>query len=114
LLCVDEAKKVLIGFPYLENVKVEARVLGHEKGEKIRGFKMKAKKKYQRTFGHRSLYTRLRILKINVLNGFTASDAKVAKVLKKDVVLEKKTVIKKIAVKSVKVAKPKKLADAKA
>ncbi|KKR25821.1 MAG: 50S ribosomal protein L21, large subunit ribosomal protein L21 [Candidatus Peregrinibacteria bacterium GW2011_GWE2_39_6] len=102
LLCVDEAKKVLIG------------VLGHEKGEKIRGFKMKAKKKYQRTFGHRSLYTRLRILKINVLNGFTASDAKVAKVLKKDVVLEKKTVIKKIAVKSVKVAKPKKLADAKA
>ncbi|EKD93027.1 MAG: hypothetical protein ACD_28C00269G0001 [uncultured bacterium] len=65
----DEAQKVMIGTPYLDHVKVEARVLGHEKGEKLRVFKMKAKKRYQKTQGHRSHYTRLKVLKISVLSG---------------------------------------------
>lgn len=72
----DDAK-ALIGMPHLANVRVEARVLGHERGEKIRVFKMKAKKRYQRTQGHRSELTRLKILKISVLSGSakaTASD----------------------------------------
>lgn len=64
-----EGKKVLLGTPYLENVTVEARVLGDEKGEKIRVFKMKAKKRYRKTQGHRSHFTRLKILKINILSG---------------------------------------------
>lgn len=76
LLSEDDGKKVMIGMPYLETVKVEARVLGHEKGEKIRVFKMKPKKRYTRTRGHRSEYTRLKILKVSMLNSSSkAKDA---------------------------------------
>ncbi|MDP2625223.1 MAG: 50S ribosomal protein L21 [Candidatus Peregrinibacteria bacterium] len=65
----DEGKNTMLGMPYLENVKVEARVVGHERGKKLRVFKMKPKKRYERTQGHRSDYTRLRVLKISVLTG---------------------------------------------
>ncbi len=68
LLAADD-KDVQVGTPYLSNVKVETRVMGEEKGEKIRVFKMKAKKRYERTRGHRSVYTRLKVLKISVLKG---------------------------------------------
>jgi large subunit ribosomal protein L21 len=64
----DEGKKVEIGTPYLENVKVETRVLGEERGEKIRVFKMKPKKRYKKTQGYRSDFTRLKILKISALS----------------------------------------------
>ena len=70
LLYADsDGGKVLIGTPFLDNVTIETRVLGHEKGEKIRVFKMKSKKRYRRTQGHRSHYTRLKVLKITVLSG---------------------------------------------
>ncbi len=70
LLYADSnGSKVLLGTPFLDNVTVETRVLGHEKGEKIRVFKMKSKKRYRRTQGHRSHYTRLKVLKITVLSG---------------------------------------------
>lgn len=65
----EDGKKVQVGTPYLTNVKVETRVMGMEKGEKIRVFKMKPKKRYERTRGHRSVYTRLKVLKISVLSG---------------------------------------------
>ena len=72
LLYADsDGSKVLLGTPFLDNVTVETRVLGHEKGEKIRVFKMKAKKRYRRTQGHRSHHTRLKVLKITVLSGAT-------------------------------------------
>lgn len=65
----DESNEVQIGMPYLEGVTVEVRVMGEEKGEKIRIFKMKAKKRYQKTQGHRSHYTRVKVLKISALSG---------------------------------------------
>jgi len=65
----DEGKKVKMGLPYLENVKVEVRVMGEERGKKIRVFKMKAKKRYQKTQGYRSDFTRLKVLKITELSG---------------------------------------------
>ncbi|MCO5316145.1 MAG: 50S ribosomal protein L21 [Solirubrobacterales bacterium] len=45
----------------LEKIKIEATVTGHERGEKIRVFKYKAKKGYSRRQGHRSELTRLEV-----------------------------------------------------
>lgn len=63
LLLVDE-KKVLVGTPTVKGAKVTAEVLGREKGKKLRVSRYKAKSRYRRTRGHRTLYTRLKIQKI--------------------------------------------------
>jgi ribosomal protein L21 len=51
----------------LEKVRVEAKVAGHERGEKIRVFKYKAKKGYRRRSGHRSELTRLEVTDVKQL-----------------------------------------------
>jgi large subunit ribosomal protein L21 len=48
----------------LDKVKVEAVVAEHLKGEKIRVFKYRPKKRYRKTQGHRSLLSRLEIKEI--------------------------------------------------
>ena len=48
----------------LGKIKVEARVVGHERGKKIRVVKFKPKRGYKRTAGHRSDLTRLEITKV--------------------------------------------------
>ena len=45
----------------LENVSVKAKILAHERGEKLRVFKFKPKRGYKRTAGHRQELTRLEI-----------------------------------------------------
>jgi large subunit ribosomal protein L21 len=60
LFCKDGNKAVMDG-PDLDKVKVEAVVAEHLKGDKIRVFKYRPKKRYRRTMGHRSLLTRLEI-----------------------------------------------------
>jgi large subunit ribosomal protein L21 len=49
----------------LKKVKVSAKVLGHEKGEKLRVFKFKPKRGYKRTTGHRQNLTRIEITEIS-------------------------------------------------
>ena len=53
-----------IGQPYLKEAKVEAKVVKHFKGDKIRVFKFIAKKRHQKTQGHRQNYTLLEIKEI--------------------------------------------------
>jgi large subunit ribosomal protein L21 len=60
ILYADGKNAVLDG-PDLDKVKVEGVVTEHLKGEKIRVFKYRPKKRYRRTMGHRSLLTRLEI-----------------------------------------------------
>ena len=57
----------------LEKVKVEAKVTAHERGEKIRVFKYKAKKGYRRRAGHRSELTRLEVTDVKMLTRKPAS-----------------------------------------
>src|SRR3954449_6157052 len=45
----------------LDKVKIEAVVAEHLKGEKIRVYKYRPKKRYRKTQGHRSLLSRLEI-----------------------------------------------------
>jgi len=51
----------------LGKVKVEAVVVGHHRGKKIRVQKFKPKRGYKRTMGHRSELTELEISEIKML-----------------------------------------------
>ncbi|SRR5712691_647191 len=51
----------------LGKVKVEARIVGHERGPKLRVFKFKPKRGYKRTTGHRQELTRLEVTEIKML-----------------------------------------------
>ena len=64
----DKQADVIIGGTDLEKVKVEATVTGHERGEKIRVFKYKAKKGYRKRAGHRSELTRLEVTEVKMLS----------------------------------------------
>lgn len=63
LLLVSDGE-VKIGTPTIPNAKVKAKVLEHKKGEKIRVAKFKAKVRYRRVMGFRSLLTSIKIEKI--------------------------------------------------
>jgi large subunit ribosomal protein L21 len=49
----------------LEKVKVTAKVVAHERGEKLRVFKFKPKRGYKRRTGHRQELTRIEITEID-------------------------------------------------
>ncbi|HEX8156920.1 MAG TPA: 50S ribosomal protein L21 [Solirubrobacteraceae bacterium] len=49
----------------LKGVSVQARIVGHERGEKLRVFKFKPKRGYKRTTGHRQELTRLEITSLS-------------------------------------------------
>ena len=49
----------------LKKVKVQAKVIGHERGPKIRVFKFKPKRGYKRTTGHRQELTRIEVTKVS-------------------------------------------------
>jgi large subunit ribosomal protein L21 len=53
--------EVQVGAPLVEGAKVLAEVVGQGKDEKVVVFKKKRRKNYQRTQGHRQLYTALKI-----------------------------------------------------
>ena len=52
---------VKIGNPILAGAKVEGKVLGQVKGQKIIVYKYKSKKNYARKQGHRQPYTKVEI-----------------------------------------------------
>lgn len=57
--------EVSVGTPTLNGASVEVKVLGHGRGDKIRVFKMKRRKRYRRTQGHRQGYTEIEVTKIS-------------------------------------------------
>lgn len=63
VLLVSDNKKTDVGAPFLETT-VTGKILEHGRADKIRVFKMKAKKRYQRTQGHRQSYTTVEITTI--------------------------------------------------
>lgn len=63
LLTADEGK-VEIGTPLVESVDVVGKILSHEKGEKIRVSRFRAKSRYRKTKGFRAALTRIKIEKI--------------------------------------------------
>ena len=56
---------VQIGAPTVEGATVSAKVVSHERGEKVITFKYKARKRYRKTRGFRADLTTIEITSIN-------------------------------------------------
>lgn len=97
LLSEEDGSGFKIGTPVLTET-VEATVLEHGRADKIKVFKMKPRKRYRRTQGHRQDYTLIEITKI----AGSAVKAKKAPVKKAAAPAEKKEVkeVKKAAPKA--------------
>ena len=61
VLMIGEGESVRLGQPILAVATVKATVVAHERGEKVRIFKMRRRKHYQKHQGHRQNYTELKI-----------------------------------------------------
>ena len=61
VLMLNDGKTTIVDPAALESKKVTAEVLEQYKGEKVLVFKLKKRKRYHRTNGHRQNLTKLRI-----------------------------------------------------
>jgi len=66
VLLINNEGSVLIGQPYLENVKIQGKILEHLRGKKKIVYKMRSKKKTRRKQGHRQDLTRVLIENITI------------------------------------------------
>ena len=64
VLMVRDDKKITIGDPVVDGAKVTGMALGDYRAPKVVVFKMKRRKTYRRTKGHRQHFTQLRITAI--------------------------------------------------
>ncbi len=66
VLFVSNEGKFSIGAPLVKNATVVADVVEHKRGPKVIAFKMKRRKGYHRTVGHRQEQTVLKIKEIKL------------------------------------------------
>jgi len=64
LISAEDGTNFEIGKPFIDGKTVEAKIIEHGRSEKIRIYKMKPRKRYRRTQGHRQDYTAIEITKI--------------------------------------------------
>jgi large subunit ribosomal protein L21 len=64
VLFLGNGEDVTMGAPLVNGAAVTARVVGHGRGDKIRIFKMRRRKHYRKTQGHRQNFTEIEILGI--------------------------------------------------
>ena len=61
VLSVGEGESLKVGSPLVEGATVTAKVLAHGRHDKVKIFKMRRRKHYQKHQGHRQNYTEIRI-----------------------------------------------------
>ncbi len=61
VLMVGEGESVKIGAPFVTGATVKATVVSHGRHDKVKIFKMRRRKHYQKHQGHRQNYTEVRI-----------------------------------------------------
>jgi large subunit ribosomal protein L21 len=61
VLMVADGEDIKVGTPMVAGASVKATVLGHGRGVKVMIFKMRRRKHYRKTQGHRQNYTEIRI-----------------------------------------------------
>lgn len=61
VLAVGQGAEVRVGNPLVAGAAVTATVIGHGRGDKVRIFKLRRRKHYQKRAGHRQNFTELRI-----------------------------------------------------
>jgi len=64
VLAIAEGDAVKLGTPLVAGASVKAKVVAHGRGEKVRIFKMRRRKHYRKSQGHRQNYTEIEILGI--------------------------------------------------
>ena len=65
VLLVGDGEAITIGQPLVAGASVVTKVVSHGRGEKVKIFKMRRRKHYQKHQGHRQNYTELSIESIN-------------------------------------------------
>jgi len=65
VLSVGEGEQIKVGAPIVAGAVVKATVLAHGRHDKVKIFKMRRRKHYQKRQGHRQNYTELQIVSIN-------------------------------------------------
>ena len=61
VLMLGEGEGVKVGAPFLAGAAVKATVVAQGRGEKVHIFKMRRRKHFQKSQGHRQSYTEVRI-----------------------------------------------------
>jgi large subunit ribosomal protein L21 len=65
VLAVGNGADLKVGTPWVAGATVKATVVAHGRHDKVRIFKMRRRKHYQRHGGHRQAYTELQIGAVN-------------------------------------------------
>ena len=61
VLVLADGESVKIGAPLVDGAKISATVVSHGRGDKVMIFKMRRRKHYRKTQGHRQCYTEILI-----------------------------------------------------
>jgi large subunit ribosomal protein L21 len=61
VLLIADGENVTAGTPLVSGATVKATVVSHGRGEKIKIYKMRRRKHYRKTLGHRQNYTEIQI-----------------------------------------------------
>ena len=64
VLLVGAGSTVTIGAPYVAGASVEVKVMEHGRDDKIRVYRMRRRKRFQKSRGHRQNYTTVEVTKI--------------------------------------------------
>jgi large subunit ribosomal protein L21 len=64
VLMFADGDNVSLGNPLVNGASVKAKVVAHGRGDKVRIFKMRRRKHYRKSQGHRQNYTEIEILDI--------------------------------------------------
>ena len=65
VLAVGEGESIKFGAPLVEGAKVLVTVVAHGRHDKVKIFKMRRRKHYQKHQGHRQNFTEIQIVSIN-------------------------------------------------
>lgn len=65
VLAVGSGDGLTVGAPLVAGATVSAKVVGHGKHDKVRIFKLRRRKHYKKSQGHRQNYTELEISAVN-------------------------------------------------
>lgn len=61
VLLIGNGEDVKVGAPLVKGAQVKATVVAHGRGDKVRIFKLRRRKHFQKSQGHRQNYTEVRI-----------------------------------------------------
>jgi large subunit ribosomal protein L21 len=64
VLMLADGEAITLGAPLVSGAAVTVKVVGHGRGEKVRIYKMRRRKHYRKTQGHRQNYTEIEIVGI--------------------------------------------------